>query len=173
MRNKNLINNMRQTKIHEFFNSNPQTNKINEINLHYKKNNFSNRSKYILRFDGASKGNPGKAGAGAVIYHNNDEIWNSSKYIGNKFTCNYAEYYALVLGLKGAIHKNITNLYVEGDSKLVINQINGTYAIKSEQLKPLYNEAKDLIKNFNYINFKHIYRNFNTRADELANLLIK
>ena len=51
-----------------------------------------NLPKYILRFDGASKGNPGKSGTGAVIYYNNKEIWSNSKYIGIQ-TNNYAEYY--------------------------------------------------------------------------------
>ena len=43
---------------------------------------------YTLYFDGCSKGNPGEAGAGAVIYQNEIEIWSSSVYVGNKETNN-------------------------------------------------------------------------------------
>lgn len=124
--------------------------------------------KYILRFDGASKGNPGKCGAGAVIYLNNNEIWSDSVYLGTQ-TNNYAEYYGMVIGLKEAIKRNIKDIYVEGDSMLVIKQMLGHYSVKSDNLKALFKEAKTLQLQFNYINFKHIYRNKNQRADELAN----
>jgi ribonuclease HI len=131
-----------------------------------------NNNIYLLRFDGASKGNPGKAGAGAVIYLNNKEIWNTSKYIGNNFTCNYAEYYALVIGLEEASKRNINDLYVEGDSQLVINQLKGKFRVKSQNLIDLYARAKLLSNSFEIITFTHIYRTHNQRADELANLLI-
>ena len=128
-----------------------------------------NLPKYILRFDGASKGNPGKSGTGAVIYYNNKEIWSNSKYIGIQ-TNNYAEYYSMIIGLKEAIKRNIKEIYVEGDSDLVIKQMLGKYSVKSKNLLELFREAKKLQLQFNYINFKHIYRNKNERADELANI---
>jgi ribonuclease HI len=125
---------------------------------------------YILRFDGCSKGNPGIAGCGAVIYHENDEIWFGHYYIGDKITNNYAEYSGLILGLQQAIKMNIDCLLIEGDSQLVINQMNEKYKCNSPNLIPLYESAKDLSSTFRAIQFNHIYRNKNKRADQLANL---
>ena len=164
---------LRQTKLNEFFNTVPSlTKSINELNIGYNSPEKNKPDIYLLRFDGASKGNPGKAGAGAVLYLNGIEIWNGSKYIGDSFTCNYAEYCGIIIGLQEAFNKNIKDLYVEGDSKLVINQLSGKYKVKSQNLIDLYSKAKYLSNQFNSINFKHIYRDKNTRADELANLLI-
>jgi len=123
---------------------------------------------YLLRFDGASKGNPGKSGCGAVIYLNNNEIWNGVKYTGVQ-TNNYAEYYGMIIGLEEAVKKGIKEISVEGDSMLVIKQMLGHYRVKSDNLKELFKKSKELQLNFDYINFKHIYRNKNSRADELAN----
>jgi ribonuclease HI len=123
-----------------------------------------------MYFDGCSKGNPGHAGIGAVIYQNADELWGASQYIGDTKTNNQAEYSALIFGLQSAIDHNIKELLVYGDSQLVINQMNNIYKVKHPYLIILYNQAKELTKQFNYIEFKHILRNKNNRADELANL---
>jgi ribonuclease HI len=128
---------------------------------------------YKLFFDGASKGNPGLAGAGAVIYHCEEEIWHGHKFIGEKATNNQAEYSGLIIGLNKAIELNINSLSVNGDSLLVINQMTGKYKCHSENLLPLYNTAKELSKKFQYIQFQHVYRNFNKRADELSNIAIQ
>jgi ribonuclease HI len=127
---------------------------------------------YKLFFDGASKGNPGLAGAGAVIYHYEKEIWNGYKFIGEKATNNEAEYSGLIIGLNKAIELNIKSLLVNGDSLLVINQMSGKYKCNSENLLPLYNTAKELSAKFKNIQFQHIYRNLNKRADELSNIAI-
>ncbi len=123
---------------------------------------------YRLNFDGCSKGNPGKAGIGAVLYCGEDELWYSNQYIGIK-TNNESEYMALIMGLKAAISRSIDELLVCGDSMLVINQMNGTYKVKNQNLFELYTCAKQLCTNFKYIEFKHVYRQFNKRADKLAN----
>ena len=127
---------------------------------------------YVMKFDGCSKGNPGLAGAGSVIYYNNNELWFSSKFIGNNITNNQAEYHGLILGLRHAIKQNIQLLKVYGDSQLIIKQMNGEYTVKSPLLLPLYEEAKTLEPYFVSITYEHIYRIENTRADELANLAI-
>jgi ribonuclease HI len=138
--------------------------------------NVSNNAKiyptlnYILRFDGCSKGNPGIAGCGAVIYHENEEVWFGYYYIGDKITNNYSEYSGLILGLQQAIKMGIDSLLVEGDSQLVINQMNNVYKCKSPNLIPLYETAKELSSTFKIIQLNHIYRNKNKRADELSNL---
>jgi len=130
-------------------------------------------SDFKLQFDGCSKGNPGLAGAGAVIYHESEELWHSSLFIGHKSTNNYAEYSGLILGLEQAVKMNIKNLIVEGDSMLVINQMLGLYQVKSQNLLEIYDRAKELEKKFDNIEFIHIYRNKNKRADELSNNAIK
>lgn len=127
---------------------------------------------YKLQFDGCSKSNPGIAGAGAVIYKFNKEISSKIKFVGNNETNNVAEYTGLIIGLLEAINLNIKVLIVEGDSMLVIKQMKGEYKVKSANLINLYNEAKILEKEFDFIDFKHIYRENNKRADALSNLAI-
>jgi ribonuclease HI len=127
---------------------------------------------YKLQFDGCSKSNPGIAGAGAVIYRFNEEISYKIKFVGNSETNNVAEYTGLIIGLIEAINLNIKVLTVEGDSMLVIKQMKGEYKVKSANLINLYNHAKLLEKEFDFIFFKHIYRENNKRADELSNLAI-
>jgi ribonuclease HI len=124
---------------------------------------------YLLQFDGASKSNPGLAGAGAVIYANNNEIWSQSIFVGIKETNNYAEYKGLLLGLNKACELGIKDLHVQGDSQLIIKQMKGEYKVNSENLLPLFNAAKELEKNFDSIHYEHIYRNKNKRADYLSN----
>ena len=124
---------------------------------------------FKLQFDGCSKSNPGLAGAGAVIYYNNEEIWSSHFFVGEKATNNHAEYAGLILGLHHAVELEIKTLIVEGDSLLVINQMNGKYKCNSANLIELYNEAKTLTTNFDSIFFNHIFRNKNKRADQLSN----
>lgn len=128
-------------------------------------------AEYVMNFDGASKGNPGLSGAGAVIYKNGEEIWSSCKFVGTK-TNNQSEYSALILGLKGALTLGITNLSVLGDSLLVINQVNGIYKVKSSSIFDLYKEVLGLKSQFNFVEFNHVYRNYNKRADELSNLAL-
>jgi ribonuclease HI len=126
-------------------------------------------SEYILNFDGASKGNPGPSGAGAVIYKNKEEIWSSYKFIGCK-TNNQAEYSALIFGLEGALNLGIKTLLVLGDSLLVINQVNGLYKVKSDFILPLHKEVLALKSKFDFIEFNHVYRDNNKRADQLSNM---
>ena len=131
------------------------------------------KTEFLMRFDGCSKGNPGFAASGAVIYQNDIEIWTGSKLVGYNETNNYAEYMGLILGLNKAIELNITELRVEGDSMLIIKQMKGENKVKSPNLIELYKFADNLKTKFETITFSHIYRKFNTRADELCNLEIE
>ncbi len=126
---------------------------------------------YSMNFDGCSKGNPGPSGIGAVIYHNGQEIWASCQYIGTR-TNNQSEYSALILGLKEALSRDIKRLYVFGDSQLVINQITNVYKVKNNLLQELYQEVQTLKTQFEYIEFTHVYREFNKRADALSNMAL-
>jgi len=130
---------------------------------------------FSLYFDGSSKSNPGLAGAGAVLYdENHNEIWCISKKVGDKETNNYAEYCGLIFGLEECLQRlqHIKHLVVKGDSLLVIKQMKNEYKVKSENLLPLYKKAKELQLQINVssvnIDFIHVYRNENKRADELS-----
>ena len=125
---------------------------------------------YNLFFDGCSKGNPGPAGAGAVIYHNDIEIWSDAFFVGKRETNNVAEYSGLIRGLEEAVRQNIKQISVKGDSELVIKQVNGVYKVRSDSMIPLYTRVKELQKKFEKIEFVHVYRDKNKRADELSNI---
>jgi ribonuclease HI len=127
---------------------------------------------YKMNFDGCSKGNPGLAGAGAVIYHFDKEYWANSFFVGEMFTNNHAEYAGLILGLQQAKAFGIKQLRVEGDSLLVINHMKGVYNCKSNNLIELYEKAKELESYFEKIEYVHVFRNHNKRADELSNIAI-
>ena len=126
---------------------------------------------YTIYFDGASRSNPGPASYGGVIYdENNNEIATYKKYIGNH-TNNVAEYLGCFHGIQACIQEGIKNVIIYGDSKLVIEQVSGRWKVKSDNIKPIYNEIKNVLdsKPFENIEFKHVKRNKNKRADQLAN----
>jgi ribonuclease HI len=128
---------------------------------------------YLLQFDGCSKGNPGMAAAGAVLYKNNIEVWSGSKFLGYNETNNYAEYMGLIMGLSKATELNISELIVEGDSMLIIKQMNGDNKVRSTNIIELHKLAMQLKLKFSNITFTHIYRENNKRADELCNEAIE
>jgi len=127
---------------------------------------------YVMHFDGCSKGNPGLSGAGAVIYKDEKEIWCGSCFVGEKATNNQAEYTGLILGLQNALKLNIKSILVKGDSEIVINQLTGKYKCNSPNLKNFHEEAKKLEKNFENIQYYHVLRDLNKRADELSNIAV-
>jgi ribonuclease HI len=129
----------------------------------------TSEEEYILRFDGCSKGNPGLAGSGAVIYKEGIEIWAGGEFVGEKTTNNVAEYQGLLLGFRNAILLGIISMKVEGDSLLVIKQMKGEYKVNSSHLYELYEQAKNFEKQFKSVTYGHILRSFNKRADRLAN----
>ncbi len=122
--------------------------------------------------DGASRGNPGPAGAGAIIESERGVVEGEiSAYIGEK-TNNAAEYIALILALRraNALGKRKVEIYL--DSQLVVEQLLGKYRVKSQDLKPLYQEVKELLSRFESVRISHVHRAENDKADELANRAI-
>jgi ribonuclease HI len=125
---------------------------------------------YTLFFDGCSKGNPGRAGAGAVLYnHEGTEVFAESTFAGHSTTNNEAEYTGLILGLNEALKRGIAELQVRGDSQLIIRQMQGKYKVNSPNLVPLHQCATVLASKFAKIEFEHVYRDSNKRADALSN----
>ena len=120
--------------------------------------------------DGASRGNPGLAGAGAVLLDSSgQEIAGRSRYL-DQCTNNVAEYRALILGLETAIEFGCSQLAIFLDSQLIVRQILGQYKVKHPDLKPLFSEVKSLLTEFEGWKIAHVPREQNKRADELANI---
>lgn len=122
--------------------------------------------------DGASRGNPGAAGAGIFVSSGENEILKVGFYLGSK-TNNQAEYLALLLGLWVAKNKSEEmglqpEFVIISDSELLVRQMNGIYKVKNELLLALKNVAIDLLKGVKY-KIKHVLRHNNLQADKLAN----
>lgn len=125
--------------------------------------------KLIIYTDGGARGNPGPAGAGVVIFdENNKVISRHKKYLGTQ-TNNYAEYQALILALTEAVKLGADTLRINMDSELIVRQMQGKYKIKEPTLKILAGEALKLIGKFKNVEFHHVLREKNKEADKLVN----
>jgi len=130
---------------------------------------------FTIHADGGSRGNPGPAGAGAMI---RDELGNSvasvSQFLGTR-TNNFAEYEAVILGFK-TLDKLITKekcsdttVAVKMDSELVVKQMRGEYKVKNPTLKEQHARLLHIIGLFGTVSFSHVPREENSDADALAN----
>ncbi|XP_050906486.1 uncharacterized protein LOC127120114 isoform X5 [Lathyrus oleraceus] len=125
-----------------------------------------------LNFDGASKGNPGLAGAGAILRADDgSKDYRLREGVGTA-TSNVAEYRALILGLKQALKKGYKHICVKGDSLLVCNQIQGLWKVKNPNMSYLCNEAKEYKNKFLSFKINHIPREYNRDADTQANCAV-
>jgi ribonuclease HI len=119
--------------------------------------------------DGASRGNPGQAGAGAVLFDGQgEELAVCSAYLGI-CTNNVAEYRALLLGLDEALRQGCTELAIALDSELIVRQIQGRYKVKNEALLPLFQQVRERLNRIKAWSIAHVPRAQNARADQLAN----
>lgn len=128
-------------------------------------------TQFKLFTDGGSRGNPGPAAIGGVLYADDKEIANFSKYLGQG-TNNQAEYTALLTGLELAGQHNITELACFLDSELVVKQLNHEYKVKDKDLAKLFLKVYNLSQSFKKITFTHVRREFNKEADRLVNLAL-
>lgn len=127
----------------------------------------------IIHIDGASKGNPGPSGAGAVINDTEGRLLiQLSSYIG-RATNNQAEYRALIMALDYVTTFKPVHVAVRTDSQLVAEHIKGNYKVRNRRLMPLYQEAMRLLSSFQTYSIEYIPRYLNTEADALANDAIK
>ncbi len=125
-----------------------------------------------LYTDGASRGNPGQAGAGVVIMNGGGEVVKrTGKYLGVT-TNNVAEYEALILGLENASEMGGRTIAIFADSELMVKQVKGEYRVKNSGLVPLYRRVCTLLRGFEKYDITHIVRSKNGEADELANMAI-
>jgi ribonuclease HI len=126
----------------------------------------------VLYIDGASRGNPGRAGAGIWITNGEGEkISEVSRYLGHK-TNNEAEYWALLIGLREAKRLRGDSIQILTDSQLVERQIKGVYRVKDLNLKALHRTVIENLKTFSSVEIESVPREENKEADRLANQAI-
>ena len=125
----------------------------------------------VAHTDGASRGNPGESGIGILLRdEQGSTLFEGSGYIG-KATNNIAEYQALLACLKKTQEFACTKLVVHSDSELMVKQLRGEYKVKDHILQRLHKEAKELLSRAAYkFEIRHVARDDNSEADELANI---
>lgn len=122
-----------------------------------------------LYCDGASRGNPGPASAGALLLDESGAVVAELSETLGRATNNEAEYAALLLGLRKAISLGAGRVDIRADSQLVIRQLTGEYRVKHPGMKRSHAEAMRLLGHFSSWGAKHVPREENARADALAN----
>ncbi len=125
-----------------------------------------------LYTDGGARGNPGVAGCSAILFSDDGQLMSFTGEFYPYATNNFAEYSALLIGLKMAIKNNIKQLNCFLDSELVVKQLTGEYKVKDENIKTLHSKVKKYIEEFNTIDFNYIPREQNKHADRLVNLIL-
>lgn len=121
-----------------------------------------------IHIDGASRGNPGEAAYAVVIDVPNQAAIEEAGLLGRE-TNNVAEYTALIKALEKAKHLGLKRLRILSDSELLVKQVNGEYRVKNDDLRSLFDEAKELMRDFGSVTLTHVRREENKRADELCN----
>ena len=127
----------------------------------------------LIHTDGAARGNPGPAGAGAVLRDpaSGNVVAQIATYLGER-TNNYAEWTAVALALEEALLQGATHVDVRMDSELVARQISGRYRVKHSDLKPIHARVMSLLGRFEAYTVGHVPRELNREADRLSNVAI-
>ena len=127
--------------------------------------------KVTVYTDGGSRGNPGVAGSGSVVYGAGGETLAEIAYVvGRKSSNNVAEYHGLLRGLEAARDLGATEVEVYMDSKLVVEQMSGRWKIKHPDMQELALSARKLAAGFNSVSYTWVPRAKNKKADELSNV---
>jgi len=127
----------------------------------------------LIHTDGAARGNPGLAGAGAVLRDRADDslVSELAVFLGER-TNNYAEWTAVALALEEAVLLGATHVDLRMDSQLVARQISGQYRVKHPDLKPIHARVMGLLTRFAGYTVGHVPRELNKEADRLSNVAI-
>ena len=129
-------------------------------------------SSVTIYVDGASRGNPGPSGIGRCVVSSNGEIIDrGGEFIGFA-TSRIAEYQAMRSGIQHAIDMGLKTVRFVSDSLMVVNQLNGIFKVKNNDIRPIYNEILELMEQFDAISFTHVPRSENVIADSEANRAI-
>lgn len=126
--------------------------------------------KVLVEADGGSRGNPGPAGFGAVVFSfDRASVLGERKEAIGRATNNVAEYRGLIAGLEEAARLGATDVAVAMDSKLVVEQMSGRWKVKHPDLIELNKQARAIATSFEGITYRWIPRARNAHADALAN----
>jgi ribonuclease HI len=127
----------------------------------------------LIHTDGAARGNPGPAGAGAVLRDAADGslVAEIATFLGVR-TNNYAEWTAVALALEEALLQGANHVDLRMDSQLVARQITGRYRVKHPDLKPIHAQVMSLLSRFAGYSVGHVPRELNKEADRLSNVAI-
>jgi probable phosphoglycerate mutase len=127
----------------------------------------------VIHTDGAARGNPGLAGAGAVLRDAADGslVSELAVFLGKR-TNNYAEWTAVALALEEALLVGATHVDLRMDSQLVARQISGVYRVKHPDLQPIHARVMGLLSRFAGYTVGHVPRELNKEADRLSNVAI-
>lgn len=126
-----------------------------------------------IYIDGASRGNPGRAGAGVWMTDwEGKKLVEMGRYLGHK-TNNEAEYWALLIGLREAKRRGGRSIHIFTDSELIARQLKGVYRVKDSNLKGLHKGVMENLKAFSSFEIESIPREENREADRLANEAIR
>jgi ribonuclease H / adenosylcobalamin/alpha-ribazole phosphatase len=127
----------------------------------------------LIHTDGAARGNPGPAGAGAVLRDAADGriVAEIAEPLG-RATNNVAEWTAVLLALEEAVRLEATHVDLRMDSQLVARQIAGIYRVKHPDLQPLYRQVMQLLGRIGGYSVGHVPRELNKDADRLSNVAI-
>jgi ribonuclease HI len=122
--------------------------------------------------DGGSRGNPGDSSCAFVICNMDDIVVEKSGYYIGVATNNQAEYYGFKKGLERARDLGIDKVSLYSDSQLVVNQMNGLYKVKNQELAPLHQDVKEIANSFEKITFTYVPRELNKLADGEVNRIL-
>jgi ribonuclease HI len=122
--------------------------------------------------DGGSRGNPGPAACGAVLYDSAGSVLREVGIFLGVATNNVAEWQGLIEGLQAAHVLGAQRVKVRLDSELVVKQMHGEYRVKQTHLIPLHKRAKELVVHFAHVEIRHVRREQNTAADALVNRVL-
>lgn len=119
-------------------------------------------------FDGACRGNPGPSAVGWVLVDSDGIVDEGGETIG-RATNNQAEYEALIRGLEVAVRYGYDEAEIRGDSELIVKQVTGAWNANDPTLREYRVRVHELLAEFADYTIKHVPRETNERADELAN----
>jgi len=126
-------------------------------------------STFTAHVDGASRGNPGRAGFGVLIVVDAvGEVYRRAGFLGET-TNNQAEYRALLHCLEALEDLDLRSGVVHSDSELLVKQLAGEYRVKDHALRPLHEEAMARLQRLGDVRVVHVRREDNSGADALAN----
>jgi ribonuclease HI len=127
----------------------------------------------LIHTDGAARGNPGPAGAGAILRDavSGGTVGEIATFLGIR-TNNYAEWTAVEMALKEALRLGATHVDLRMDSELVARQISGRYRVKHPDLRPIHARVMQMLGRLEGYSVGHVPRELNKDADRLSNVAI-